>query len=145
MATQLTPNFSLEEMCASSTAKAKHIDNTPPPHVVVNLVYLCLYILQPLRNHTKKPVHVNSGYRCPELNKAVGGVSNSQHEKGEAVDIHLSGNKKEDDAMFAWMRDNLPYDQLIMEHNKSGVYWIHVSYKADGSNRHKVITNLEKK
>lgn len=145
MAIQLSKNFTLDEMCASSTAKAKRIDNTPPAQIVVNLTYLCEHVLQPLRDHENKPIHVSSGYRCPVLNAAVGGVANSQHMTGEAVDIQSSGDKKRDNERFAWMMNNLDFDQLIMEHNKSGVYWIHVSYKKDGTNRHKVIDNLLKK
>ena len=87
MATQLTKNFSLEELIASATAKAKKIDNTPTPQVKENLEKLCKEVLQPIRDKYGKAITVTSGYRSPKLNAAVGGVKTSQHVLGQAVDI----------------------------------------------------------
>lgn len=151
MATRLTDNFTLEEFCASATAKAKNIDNNPPSAVVINLLYLAQHVIQPLRTFMNTPIAIGSGYRSPLLNKAVGGVSNSQHMTGEACDICLPLLKdgKQDMATakkwFEHIRTRLPFDQLILEHNSKGSYWIHVSFKKFGGNRKQVIWDLLKK
>lgn len=141
-------HFSIEELYASQTAKAKGIDNKPDFPSLINLVYLCAYVLEPLREAMNEPIKIGSGYRCPKLNAAVGGVSNSQHMKGQAVDLCIDGDLKKGKKWFAYIRDHLPFDQLIWEHNpKTGSYWVHVSfvYPDFGKNRRKVIDMLEKK
>jgi hypothetical protein len=141
-------HFSIEELYASQTAKAKGIDNKPDFPSLINLVYLCAYVLEPLREAMNEPIKIGSGYRCPKLNAAVGGVSNSQHMKGQAVDLCIDGDLKKGKKWFAYIRDHLPFDQLIWEHNsKTGAYWVHVSfvYPDFGKNRRKVIDLLEKK
>lgn len=141
----LTKNFTLAEMTASSTATAKKIDNSAPTGSVLdNLTALCVHVLQPLRDAYGKSIVINSGYRCPKLNKAVGGVSNSQHMTGEAADIRCN-NKTTREWIFNWLKENVVFDQLILEHNSSGTYWVHVSYKRNGKNRKQVIGNLLKK
>ena len=146
--TKVTMHFSIEELYASQTAKAKGIDNKPDFPSLINLVYLCAYVLEPLREAMNEPIKIGSGYRCPKLNAVVGGVSNSQHMKGQAVDLCIDGDLKKGKKWFAYIRDHLPFDQLIWEHNsKTGAYWVHVSfvYPDFGKNRHKVIDLLEKK
>jgi len=146
--TKVTMHFSIEELYASQTAKAKGIDNKPDFPSLINLVYLCAYVLEPLREAMNEPIKIGSGYRCPKLNAAVGGVSNSQHMKGQAVDLCIDGDLKKGKKWFAYIRDHLPFDQLIWEHNpKTGSYWVHVSfvYPDFGKNRRKVIDLLEKK
>lgn len=142
--TTISKNFTLEELTASETAKAKGIKNTPNTQQVCNLCALVHHILQPLRDAIAEPIGISSGFRSVALNAAVGGASNSQHLKGEAADIDIKGNKSKGKQWFNYIKNNLPYDQLIWEHNKQGVYWIHVSHRADGKNRKQVISNLEK-
>lgn len=142
--TQITKNFTLEELYASATAKAKHIDNTPLTQHVVNLTLLTTHILQPLRDAMGEAIKIGSGYRCPVLNKAVGGVSNSQHMMGQAVDICIDGDLAKGKKWFKWIKEHCVFDQLIWEHNSKGSYWIHVSFKAVG-NRGQVIDSLLKK
>ena len=115
---------------------------------MINLVYLTAYVLEPLRVAMGEPIKIGSGFRCQQLNKAVGGVTNSQHMKGQAADICIDGDIKKGKKWFAYIRDHLPFDQLIWEKNpKTGNYWVHVSfiYPDFGKNRHKVIDLLEKK
>jgi hypothetical protein len=141
-------HFSIEEMYASDTAKRLGIDNKPSTQKMINLVYLCAYVLEPLRVAMGKPIKISSGYRCEKLNKAVGGVYNSQHLKGQAADLCIDGDLKKGKRWFNYIKDHLPFDQLIWEHNpKTGSYWVHVSfvYPDFGKNRRKVINNLEKK
>lgn len=123
--------FTIDELCASSTAKRKGIDNTPPPQVVANLTQLRDKVLNPLREQYGAAIWVHSGYRCPELNAAVGGVANSQHIVGEAADIDTysrDNNRK----LFEILIAQANFDQIIWEGDGD---WIHVSYKANGYNR----------
>jgi hypothetical protein len=93
-----------------------------------------------------EPIKIGSGYRCAKLNKAVGGVGNSQHTKGEAADLCIDGDLKKGRKWFEWIRDHCQFDQLIWEKNpKTGNYWVHVSYRADGQNRKQVINEMLKK
>ena len=130
---KLSENFTLEELIRSNTAERMGIDNVPKDEKVVeNLRSLCLEVLQPLRDYVGAPVHINSGYRCPELNMAVGGVKNSQHCRGEAADIRIV-SPKQGREWAAWIEDNCRFDQMLMERNKNGAVWLHVSCKRDAS------------
>ena len=86
---KLSEHFDLDEFTRSATADRLHIDNTIPEELIPNLKNLCVQVLEPLREHFGTPVVISSGYRCPALNQAVGGVPNSQHLTGEAADIIL--------------------------------------------------------
>lgn len=119
--------FTIEELSKSTTAKRKNIDNTPTEEVKKSLTTLVDKILDPLREAYGKPIIIGSGYRCPKLNKAIGGAAYSQHMKGEAADIKTiqdtpTENKKLYDLII---KLNLPFDQLINEFNYD---WIHVSF-----------------
>lgn len=154
---QLTEHFKLSEFVKSSTASARGIDNTPSKEVIGNLRNLCEQVLEPLRQFFNVPIVIGSGYRCPALNKAVGGVKNSQHMAGEAADIHMpvydfkasdGTNHSNMETLNKWMRwliDNTDFDQCIKETANRRTYWIHVSCKRDPSkNRHQVISFLLK-
>ena len=130
---KLSENFTLEELIRSNTAERMGIDNVPKDEKVVeNLRSLCLEVLQPLRDYVGAPVHINSGYRCPELNMTVGGVKNSQHCRGEAADIRIV-SPKQGREWAAWIEDNCRFDQMLLERNKNGAVWLHVSCKRDAS------------
>ena len=130
---KLSENFTLEELIRSNTAERMGIDNVPKDEKVVeNLRSLCLEVLQPLRDYVGAPVHINSGYRCPELNMAVDGVKNSQHCRGEAADIRIV-SPKQGREWAAWIEDNCRFDQMLLERNKNGAVWLHVSCKRDAS------------
>ena len=147
MNTPVTMHFTIEELYASATAKAKGINNKPNVQQMINLVYLTAYVLEPLRVAMNEPIKIGSGFRCQALNKAVGGVYNSQHLKGQAVDLCIDGDMNKGKKWFDYIRKNLPFDQLIWEHNAKGSYWVHVSYVYPdfGRNRRQVIENLLKK
>ena len=147
MATKITMHFTIEELCASATAKARGIQNKPGTPEIINLVYLTAYVLQPLRDAMQEPIKIGSGYRCPQLNRAVGGVANSQHIKGQAADLCIDGDLKKGKRWFDWIRQHCQFDQLIWEHNAKGSYWVHVSYMHPpfGRNRRQVIDNLMKR
>ena len=128
--------FTMKELTKSSTADKLGIDNTPTPEASVSLSNLVTHVLDPLREMYGKPITVNSGYRCPKLNAAVGGAKTSQHMRGEAADI-TAGSKTENKKLFELIRDNLPFDQLIDESNYS---WVHVSYVSTSKNRKQILS-----
>lgn len=123
----LSKNFSLEELIYSDTALRYKISNKPGAKEIEALTLLCNKVLQPVRDKYARAVIVTSGYRSPALNRhpRVGGVANSQHEKGEAVDFKINGVSHYD--VCKWMEATLNYDQLIYEYGEGG--WIHVSYR----------------
>lgn len=126
--------FTINELTASNTAQARGIDNTPNAKTQASLTQLIENVLDPVRRIWGRPITVNSGYRCPALNAAVKGASNSQHLKGEAADITTGssdGNRKLFEKISA---SGIPFDQLIDE---SGYSWIHISYS--GRNRRQVL------
>ena len=145
---QLSKNFYLSEMTKSSTAYRLGIDNKPWETEIANLKRLCEKVLQPIRDHFKQPVIINSAYRCLKLNKAVGSSSSSQHVKGQAADIEIPGISTYE--LAVWISENLDFDQLILEmydpHDSdvnSG--WVHVSYVSKETNRKQKLTYLRSK
>lgn len=131
---KLSEHFSLAEFTRSQTAARKGIDNTPPRAVVDNLGNLVFEILEPLRIYLARPIRINSGFRCPELNGAIGGSKFSQHMTGDASDIDVPGMEPIAVAQIIIDMD-LPFDQLIHEFRE----WVHVSYDPD-RDRRKVLT-----
>lgn len=131
--------FTIEELCASDIAERKKIDNTPNADARLRMQRLIEQLLDPIRAAWGGPITVNSGYRSPSLNKAVGGVSNSQHMKGEAADITV-GSQEANKQLFdliVELRQNgrISFDQLIDESHYS---WLHISFKSVG-NRNEVL------
>jgi len=133
--------FTIQELTHSTTATARGIDNTPPPQVAVKLAALANNLLDPVRELWGAPLTVNSGFRCPVLNKAVGGVPTSQHVKGEAADITtgtVSGNKRLFNKIVAAQKaGQIRFTQLIDESNYT---WLHLSY--DGQNLKNQVLHL---
>ena len=126
---QLTKNFTLNEMTKSETALRHGLDNTPGPAEIENLRVLCEQILQPLRDAYKRGIKVNSGFRHPNVNAAVGGSKTSDHCKGQAADIEIPGVPNAELAKY--IQDYFDFTQLILEFYTPGVPdsgWVHVSY-----------------
>jgi len=125
----LSANFTLKELTKSDTATRLGLDNTPNDEALENLKLLCEKVLQPVRDHFGKSVTVNSGYRSPESNAAVGGSKTSDHCKGQACDLEIDGIPNPE--LAQWIMDNLDYTQLILEFYTQGQPnsgWVHVSY-----------------
>ena len=121
----LTENFTLEEMITSTTAKARGIDNTPNDSQRSAILRLCKEILQPIRSKYGKVIYVTSGFRCKELNKAVGGASTSQHLRGEAADINSADNSTLWNLILEMIgKEEIKVGQLIDEKK---LRWIHIS------------------
>lgn len=123
--------FTIKELCRSTTAQAKNLENKPDAVQEAALTTLVEYLLDPLRAKYGKPIIVNSGFRCPALNKAVGGAATSQHTKGEAADLD-TGSKQGNKELFELIRKEFLFDQLIDEKN---FCWVHVSYKTAGNRK----------
>jgi hypothetical protein len=122
----LSEHFTLAEL----TRTAQPFPNLPGPAEIEALQILCTKVLEPVRAHFRLPVLVNSGFRCDRVNAAVGSAPGSQHCKGEAGDIEIAGVPNP--VLAAWIRDNLRFDQLILEAYRPGVAgsgWVHVSYR----------------
>jgi len=132
---QMSEHFTLRELTRSQTATRLGIDNTPNAEAIENLKRVAENILEPVRTHFGFPFSPNSGFRCLELNRAIGSKDSSQHILGQAVDIELPGINNFD--LAVWIRENITsYDQLILEFHVSGEPtsgWVHCSHKATGN------------
>lgn len=131
--TFLSPHFTLEELTASQTAVRTGIKEqfNPLPIVVTNLTLLCVECLEKVRQAWGHPLHVSSGYRCPRLNKAIGGSTTSSHMNGEAADIDLGSRERNQALYLKILESGIEFDQLINEYDFS---WVHISYRR-GNNR----------
>ena len=133
--------FTLKEMTRSSTATKLGIDNTPNELIINNLNDLVTNVLDPLREAYGKPIRVTSGYRCEALNKAVKGVKNSQHIKGQAADITPLEYKYINE-FIEFVRNwclGHEFDQCIIETSNTGK-WIHITWRNE--NRRKKLFNM---
>ena len=130
---KLSDHFTLEEMTRSGSAVSMGIKNVPHKKHIENLRALCEQVLEPLREHMGRPLHINSGYRCPELNTAVGGATFSQHMLGQAADVACK-DLNESIKMAEFIASELVFDQCFVETDGRS-YWVHVSYRGDKENR----------
>ena len=131
---KLSANFQLSELVKSQTAERKGIPNNPSPAHIDNLKALCVNVLQPIRSHFESPVLISSGYRSPELCIAIGSKITSQHATGNAADLEVPGVDNKELAI--WIKENLEYDQLILEFYRDGEPdsgWVHVSWNSDNN------------
>ena len=135
--------FTIEELCQSETADKLKIDNTPSEEIKKNLETLVDCLLDPLREAWGSPIIINSGYRCPVLNKAVGGSKTSSHMSGWSVDIRPKNGKMEKFKRFVvdFIKTRF-WDQCILE--KSGdVEWVHLSLYNNSGKQRKMIFSIE--
>lgn len=140
MSGKLSPHFTLPEFTRSDTATRRGIRNVPDTAHINAMRLLCAKVLEPVRAHFGKPVRITSGFRSPALCLAVGSSVSSQHARGEAADFEISG--VDNLTVARWIRDHLPFDQLILENYVQGQPnsgWIHVSYR-EGRLRKEVLT-----
>lgn len=129
--TQLTANFSLHELTKSETALRHNLPNDPDEKTIANLKVLCEQVLQPVRDHYGKGVKVNSGFRHPDVNAAVGGSKTSDHCQGQAADIEIPGVPNHE--LAEYISKNFKFTQVILEFYTPGIPdsgWVHVAYDA---------------
>jgi hypothetical protein len=142
---KLSKNFSIQELTDSATAIKLGIDNNPTPEQLQCLQDLVDCVLQPVRDQFGL-VTITSGLRVPELNKAVGGSTTSDHCKGQAADFEVAG--VDNKAVALWIATNLTFDQLILEFYDDGITnsgWIHCSYDAKGNTKKKMTAQKDGK
>ena len=139
---QLSKHLSLAEVTRSDTAKRKGVSNMPTPEHLENFKLLAEKVFEPIREHFGVPIHISSGYRSKELNKAIGGSSSSQHLLGQAIDIDMDGSSSgvTNKQVFDFIIKNLDFDQAINEFNYS---WVHVSYNSKGKQRKQVLDAIK--
>ena len=126
--------FTLAELTRSETAARHKLDNTPTKAIIDNLQYGVDMVLDPLRRLYGQPIRINSGYRCSELNKLVGGVTNSWHQEGNAADIHISSTE-EAKILFSNLQKLPSVDTVLFEHSKNA-QWLHVQWDKTKTPRH---------
>ena len=139
---QVSKHFKLSEFIKSQVGTRNGIKNMPGSGEIKNLGNVAYEILEPVRAKFEKPVMINSGYRCLELNRKIGSSDSSQHTKGMAVDFEIIGIPNIQVAY--WIQNNCDFDQLILEFwsndkDEPNAGWIHASY-CDGNNRKQVLT-----
>ena len=134
---KLSKNLTLAEVTKSATASRLGIDNTPDEWTTENLRQIAINVFQPLRDAFGCPIYVSSGYRCPEVNRAIGGAKRSQHMEGRALDLDADTFGGCTNAeIFHWIKENVEFDQLIWEFgDENNPNWVHVSYVYGGDNR----------
>jgi zinc D-Ala-D-Ala carboxypeptidase len=144
---KLTANITLDEMTKSDIAERKGINNNPSPKQIDNLKALAVNILQPVRSEFDKPLIIRSGFRCAELNIEIGSSINSQHcadNNSAAADFEIPGVDNKE--LAQWIRDNLIWDQIILEFYKDGEPssgWVHCSYSSDLNRKQSLIAYRE--
>ena len=137
---RLTKHVSFKEGVHSITALRLGLKNDPSDDHLQSMILLSEKIFEPLRIHVGGPIKINSFYRGPELNKAIGGSAKSQHCKGQAMDIDDTYGNASNKEMFNWIKANLDYDQMIWEFGTDeNPDWVHVSYVDPGSNRNRCL------
>ncbi len=140
---KISDHVSYKEATRSNTALRRGIENIPDVEQIENMKLIAKKVFEPLREWVGGPIKVNSFYRSPELNVAVGGSKTSQHCKGLAMDIDdtFGGRFTNLNAeMFKYIRYHLDYDQLIWEFgDDKNPAWVHVSYVNEDENRHKCL------
>jgi hypothetical protein len=135
---KISEHLDLAEVIRSEQAKRMGVSNMPTAEHIENFKKLAENVFEKIRNNFRVPIHISSGYRSVELNKAIKGSSSSQHCKGEAIDIDMDGspNGVTNKMVFDYIYKNLDYDQLIWEFGTSeNPDWVHVSYSSTGKQR----------
>ena len=133
-------HISYKEGVYSITATRKGIDNTPGDDQLHFMEIIAEKVFEPLREWVSGPIKINSFYRCPELNKAIGGSATSQHCKGQAMDIDDTFGRATNAEMFHWIKENLDFDQMIWEFgDDDNPDWVHISYVSENKNRNRCL------
>ena len=136
----ISKHISQKEGTYSNTATRRGIDNTPKTEQMVNMKRIAENIFEPLRQWVGGPIKINSFFRCPELNKAIGGSSKSQHCKGQAIDIDDTFGVVSNADMYYWVKNHLNFDQMIWEFgDDDNPNWVHISYISPEENRNRCL------
>ena len=140
MSDRISEHVSLKEGVRSHTATRLNIDNEPSSLDLINMTTIAEQVFEPLRKFVGGPIAINSFYRSPKLNSAIGGSTSSQHCKGYAIDIDDKYGYKTNAEMYYYIQQNLDYDQLIWEFgDDKNPDWVHVSYVSEDINRRRCL------
>ena len=136
----ISKHISNKEGVYSRTALRLNIDNTPTQNHKQNMRLLAENIFEPLRAYVGGPIKINSFYRSPELNKAIGGSTKSQHCNGQAIDIDDTFGRATNAEMFEFIKQHLNFDQMIWEFgDDKNPNWVHISYVSENKNRNRCL------
>ena len=136
----ISKHISYKEGVYSNTALRRGIDNTPTDDQLYFMEIVAEEVFEPLREWVGGPIKINSFYRCPELNTAIGGSATSQHCKGQAMDIDDTFGKATNAEMYNFIKENLDFDQMIWEFgDDDNPAWVHVSYVSAEKNRNRCL------
>jgi len=136
----ISEHISYKEGVYSTTAMRRGIDNTPNDEQLDNMETIAEKVFEPLREWVGGAIKINSFFRCPDLNKAIGGSSKSQHCQGQAIDIDDTYGIVANSEMYHYIKENLDFDQLIWEFgDDDNPNWVHVSYVSEDSNRRRCL------
>ena len=137
---RISKHISYKEATRSNTALRRGIENIPDVEVLENMKLIAEKVFEPLRKWVGGPIKINSFYRSPELNVAIGGSKKSQHCHGQAIDIDDTYGHRSNASMFKHIRYNMDYDQIIWEFgDEKNPAWVHVSYVSEEKNRHRCL------
>ena len=137
---KISKHISYKEGVYSTTAKRLGIDNIPDAYALQNMELLAEKVFEPLREYVNGPIAINSFYRSPELNQAIGGSSKSQHCEGRAIDIDDTYGYMSNKEMYEYIKNNLDFDQIIWEFGTDdNPDWVHVSYVDHDFNRQRCL------
>ena len=138
--TKISKHVSYKEAVRSNTATRLGIKNEPTEEHLKNMKLLSEKVFEPIREEIGGPIKVNSFYRSPELNKAIGGSSKSQHCHGQAIDIDDTFGHATNAEMYYFVKEELDFDQMIWEFGTDGnPDWVHISYVSPEKNRNRCL------
>ena len=134
----ISKHISYKEGVYSITATRRGIDNTPNDEQLENMELIADNVFELLRQWVGGPIKINSFFRCPELNTAIGGSHKSQHCKGQAIDIDDTFGRATNAEMFHFIKEHLEFDQMIWEFgDDDNPDWVHISYVSEEDNRNR--------
>ena len=140
MSDRISEHISLKEGIKSYTATRLNIDNIPRELDLINMKTIAEEVFEHLRKFVGGPITINSFYRSPKLNSAIGGSTSSQHCIGCAIDIDDNYGHKTNAEMFKYIKCNLDFDQIIWEFgDDNNPDWVHVSYISEDANRRRCL------
>tara|TARA_R110001583_G_scaffold158538_1_gene310467 strand:- start:1 stop:456 length:456 start_codon:yes stop_codon:yes gene_type:complete len=136
----ISKHISYKEGVYSTTAMRRGIDNNPNDDQLSNMELIAEEVFEPLRSWVGGPIKINSFFRSPELNKAIGGSSKSQHCQGQAIDLDDTFGRATNAEMYHFIKEHLNFDQMIWEFgDDDNPNWVHVSFVSEDENRNRCL------
>ena len=142
----ISKHISYKEGVYSTTAMRRGLDNTPDDDQLSNMELIAKEVFEPLRSWVGGPIKINSFFRSPELNKAIGGSSKSQHCQGQAIDLDDTFGRATNAEMYHFIKEHLNFDQMIWEFgDDDNPNWVHVSFVSEDENRNRCLKAYKEK